>query len=51
MKKYLLLVPILGVFIPPYIDEWDEFVKENPILFNVSFIVQILSCAFIFTLK
>jgi hypothetical protein len=48
MNKYLLLVPIIGAFLPPYIDDWDKFVKENPILFSVSLIIQIVSGA-IFT--
>jgi hypothetical protein len=43
MKRYLLLIPIFGIFLPPYFENWDEFVKDNNMLFNCSTFVHILS--------
>ena len=47
MKKYLLLIPLFGIFVPSYLNDWNKTIKENLILITVSFIIHILSISFI----
>jgi len=46
MRKYILLIPIFGIFAPYFIKDWRKFVEENSLLFNIALIVQIFSFSF-----
>jgi hypothetical protein len=50
MKKYLLFVPLVGIIVPAYMDDWDDYVKKNPIKFNISLIIQMISFCFMFVI-
>lgn len=48
MKKYLILIPIIGIFAPSFIKNWDGFVEKNYNLVFISLWLHIISIAFIF---
>lgn len=36
MKKYLILVPIIGIFAPSFIKDWSKFVEKKLLfIFNI----------------
>jgi hypothetical protein len=42
--KYLTLIPIIGVFVPQILKyDCQEFANNNPLLFAISLVVQIIS--------
>lgn len=39
--KYLSLMPIIGIFAPMFLKDWERFTETN--LFSIALVIQIIS--------